>query len=49
MPQLAEWPEIVNVLETAINEIASGADVQETLDGAAAEVEEIMDRAGYYE
>jgi multiple sugar transport system substrate-binding protein len=48
MPQLAEWPEVVSVLETAINEMASGADVQATLDKAAGEVEEIMKRAGYY-
>lgn len=47
MPQLAEWPEVVNVLETAINEIATGADVQETLDRAAEEVNGIMERAGY--
>ena len=47
MPQLPEWPEVVNGLETAINEIATGADVQETLDRAAEEVNGIMERAGY--
>jgi len=48
MPQLAEWPEIVDVIETALNDIASGEPTQETLDAAAAEVEKIMERAGYY-
>ena len=48
MPQLEEWPEIVDVLETAINDIASGEPTQETLDEAAGEVEAIMERAGYY-
>ena len=46
---MPEWPEIVNSIETAINEIATGAPVQETMDRAAGEVEEIMERAGYYE
>jgi multiple sugar transport system substrate-binding protein len=48
MPQLAEWPEISNVLEVAINDIAAGAPTQETLDQAAVEIEAIMERAGYY-
>ena len=48
MPQVPEWPEIVNVIETAINDIATGKPTQETLDAAAVEVEAIMSRAGYY-
>lgn len=48
MPQLAEWPEISNVLEVAINDIATGKPTQETLDQAATEIEQIMERAGYY-
>ncbi|HEU5099738.1 MAG TPA: sugar ABC transporter substrate-binding protein, partial [Roseiflexaceae bacterium] len=48
-PLLAEWPEIQTVLETALNEAASGADVKATLDKAQQDVDEIMKRAGYYQ
>jgi multiple sugar transport system substrate-binding protein len=47
-PLLAEWPEIQTVLETALNEAASGADVKATLDKAQQDVDEIMKRGGYY-
>lgn len=47
-PLVPEWLDVQSVLEVAINEIANGADVQGTLDAAAADVEEIMSRAGYY-
>lgn len=47
---LPEWPEILSILEVAINEMAaSGSDVQETLDQAAADVYDIMERNGYYD
>jgi multiple sugar transport system substrate-binding protein len=45
---LPEWPEILTVLEVAINDVANGADVQGTMDKAAGDVEAIMERAGYY-
>jgi multiple sugar transport system substrate-binding protein len=48
-PLLAEWPEIQTVLETALNEIAGGADVKATLDAAQSDVDEIMKRGGYYQ
>lgn len=47
-PLIPEWLEVQSVLEIAINEIAGGADVQELLDDAAAEIEDIMSAAGYY-
>lgn len=47
-PLVPEWLEVQSVLEVAINEIANGAEVQGTLAAAAADVEEIMSRAGYY-
>jgi len=47
-PLIPEWLDVQSVLEVAINEIAGGADVQETLDFAAADIESIMERAGYY-
>ena len=47
-PLIAEWTEVSTVLEVAINNIASGSDTKATLDRAAKEVTEIMERAGYY-
>lgn len=44
---LPEWPEIMSILEVAINDMANGAEVQATLDQAAADVNDVMDRAGY--
>jgi multiple sugar transport system substrate-binding protein len=48
-PLITEWAEVASILETAINEIALGADTQATLDSAAEEVHEVMERAGYYD
>ena len=47
-PLIPEWLDVQSVLEAAINEIAGGADVQQTLDFAAQDIEDIMSRAGYY-
>lgn len=47
-PLIPEWLDIQSVLEVAINEIAGGADTQETLNFAAEDIEAIMQRAGYY-
>lgn len=44
-PLVPEWLDVQSVLEVAINEIANGADVQETLDNAAADVSDIMERS----
>ena len=49
MPLIPEWAEVQSIIEIALNDIALGADVQETLDEAAADVEAVMERAGYYE
>lgn len=48
-PLVAEWLDVQSVLEVAINEIANGADVQATLDNAAADVTDIMERSGAYD
>ncbi len=47
MPQIAEWPEVSDVLAIAVNKAATGEDVEKVLDQAADEVSEIMERAGY--
>jgi multiple sugar transport system substrate-binding protein len=48
-PLISEWAEVSSILEAAINEIALGADTQATLDEAAADVQAVMERAGYYD
>lgn len=48
IPQIVEWPEVSQVLEVAIHDIASGKPTQKTLDRAAEEIEQIMEQAGYY-
>ena len=49
MPLIPEWAEVASILEVAVNDIVLGADVQATLDEAAADVEAVMERAGYYD
>lgn len=44
-PLIPEWPEVSSVLEIAINDVASGKPIKETLDRAAKEVEGIMKRS----
>ncbi len=48
MPLIPEWTEVSSILETAISDIALGADIQSTLDEAAAEVLGVMERANYF-
>jgi multiple sugar transport system substrate-binding protein len=48
LPMLPEWLQIQAILEVAINEMANGAPVKETLDTAAADVEALLAQAGYY-
>jgi multiple sugar transport system substrate-binding protein len=49
MPMIVEWAEISSVIEVMMNVLAtSDADIQDEMDKAAAEVEKILDRAGYY-
>lgn len=48
-PMIAEWPEVQEILSTALSEMAGGADVETTLDDTADRVEAIMEREGYYD
>ncbi|MBS1254199.1 MAG: putative ABC transporter-binding protein [Anaerolineales bacterium] len=48
-PIIPEWLEILGILEVGINDMATGAEIQPTLDQMAADVEEIMERGGYYD
>jgi multiple sugar transport system substrate-binding protein len=47
-PLIPEWPQVESVLEVAINNMAGGKSVKETLDQAAKDVEAIMKKGGYY-
>ncbi|MGI9421305.1 MAG: ABC transporter substrate-binding protein [Geminicoccaceae bacterium] len=48
MPQIAEWPEIGDILSAAITEAAAGGDVEQLMTDAAERAEKILSRAGYY-
>jgi len=48
LPTVTTWAEIQSVLEVGINEMARGADVKQTLDRMAKDVDAIQKRAGYY-
>jgi multiple sugar transport system substrate-binding protein len=47
-PTIADWLQVQSLLEVAINEIANGADIKTKLDQAAVDVEELLQRQGYY-
>ena len=46
LPIYMEFPEVSDILETALSDIASGADVSETLNAAAEAAEEAFQRSG---
>ena len=48
MPQIPEWPEIGDILSTAIAEAAAGGDVDQLMNDAADQADRILRRAGYY-
>lgn len=45
-PLIEEWTEVQSLLEVAINEMATGAPLEATLDRAAADVKAVMQRGG---
>ena len=47
MPQIAEWPEIGDILSAAITKAAAGGDPRELMTEAAAQSEKTLKRAGY--
>lgn len=48
LPTVTTWADIQSVLEVGINQMARGADVKETLNRMAKDVDAIQKRAGYY-
>ena len=46
MPQIAEWPEIGDVISAAIAEAAGGGDTRELMTAAATQANRILKRAG---
>jgi len=49
MPQIAEWPEIGDILSAAIAEAASGGDVAQLMTDAAERADKVLRRAGVLE
>ena len=47
MPQIAEWPEIGDILSAAITKAAAGGDTRELMREAAEQSEKTLKRAGY--
>jgi ABC-type glycerol-3-phosphate transport system substrate-binding protein len=47
MPQIAEWPEIGDILSAAITKAAAGGDTRELMKEAAEQSEKTLKRAGY--
>jgi multiple sugar transport system substrate-binding protein len=48
LPLIPEWPEVTSIIEVSLNDMAGGADVQQTLDRAAQQVRDLLDQQGYY-
>ena len=46
MPQIAEWPEIGDILSAAIAESAAGGDVEALMKEAAERADKVLRRAG---
>lgn len=47
MPQIAEWPEVGDILSAAITKAAAGGDTRALMKDAAARSEKLLRRAGY--
>ena len=47
MPQIAEWPEVGDILSTAIAEASTGGDVEQLMTDAAERAKQVLQRAGY--
>lgn len=47
-PTIPEWPQVADILSTAVNKMATGGAVEPTLNQAAQRIEELMKEAGYY-
>ena len=48
MPQIPEWPEVGDLLASAIQKASTGGDVDQLMKDAAKKAERILRRAGYY-
>lgn len=48
LPMMPDWLQVQGILEVAINDVANGKPVKETLDLAAQDVESLLQRQGYY-
>ena len=47
MPQIAEWPEVGDILSAAMAKAAAGGDTRKLMTDAAAQAKKVLRRAGY--
>jgi len=48
LPKIKEWPQVADILSSAISRMATGEPVEPNLKKASEQVEELLDKAGYY-
>lgn len=48
LPQIPEWPQVADILSSAISKMSTGEDVEKTLNEAASQIESLLDSEGYY-
>ncbi|WP_342537055.1 sugar ABC transporter substrate-binding protein [Sporosarcina sp. FSL K6-3508] len=48
LPHIQEWPQVADIISSAISKMATGKPVESTLNDAAEQVEKLLDNAGYY-
>ncbi|SDI01086.1 ABC transporter substrate-binding protein [Alteribacillus bidgolensis] len=49
LPTFPEWPQVSDILDSAINDMARGESVEDRLEEAAEDVEQLLEEEGYYE
>ncbi|MBI0579513.1 extracellular solute-binding protein [Neobacillus cucumis] len=48
LPKIKEWPQVADILSSAISKMATGGSVETNLQEASKKVEQLLDKAGYY-
>lgn len=48
LPKIKEWPQVADIISAAISKMATGEPVESNLKKAEEQVEELLDKAGYY-
>jgi multiple sugar transport system substrate-binding protein len=48
LPKIQEWPQVADIISSAISKMATGEPVESNLKKASEQVEKLLDKAGYY-